>query len=222
MERVPEPELMDEAAQARAYARADFSEPHNRFIELFRDRFADPQLDGPVLDLGCGPADISMRFARAWPDCTLHGLDGATAMLAEGAQLLREQQLQDRVHLYKAYLPEQGPPLDHYAVIISNSLLHHLADPMVLWHSIRRHAAPAARVFVMDLQRPASPQQAQALVDNYAVDEPAILQHDFYHSLLAAYTPDEVRQQLDLAGLSYLHIETVSDRHWIVYGQRQG
>ncbi len=54
MERVPELELMDDAAQAEAYARADFSEPHNHFVELFKQCFPGP-VQGAVLDLGCGP-----------------------------------------------------------------------------------------------------------------------------------------------------------------------
>jgi len=36
--------------------------------------------------------------------------------------------------------------------------------------------------------------------------------------LLAAYRPDEVRQQLARAGLEDLTVEVVSDRHMIVWG----
>ena len=83
MDRISEPELMDDVEQARAYAAADFSEPHQAFVEHFRQRFADCN-PKQVLDLGCGPADISIRFARAYPQCTLTGVDGAAAMLALG------------------------------------------------------------------------------------------------------------------------------------------
>ena len=53
MKRIPEPELMDEVEQARAYAAADFSEPHQAFVKHFRQRFADYD-PKQVLDLGCG------------------------------------------------------------------------------------------------------------------------------------------------------------------------
>ena len=36
MDRMLEPELMDDADQARAYAEADFEEPNRMFVELFR------------------------------------------------------------------------------------------------------------------------------------------------------------------------------------------
>ncbi|MCG6936128.1 MAG: class I SAM-dependent methyltransferase, partial [Proteobacteria bacterium] len=73
MKRVPEPELMDEDAQARAYASANFEAPHSQFIELFRETFPDLSPAGMVLDLGCGPADITLRFAQAFPACRLQG-----------------------------------------------------------------------------------------------------------------------------------------------------
>lgn len=86
MMRIPEPELMNDPAQARIYAAADFSEPHGRFIELFAERFPDIRPRGLVLDLGCGPADISIRFARAYLSCRIVGVDGAPAMLTEAAR----------------------------------------------------------------------------------------------------------------------------------------
>ncbi len=41
MKRIPEPELMNSPEQARAYAEADFSEPHNMFVEKFAECFPD-------------------------------------------------------------------------------------------------------------------------------------------------------------------------------------
>ena len=70
MKRIPEPELMDDPEQARAYALADFSEPHQAFIDHFARCFPRHR-PRRVLDLGCGPADVTIRFARAYPDCVI-------------------------------------------------------------------------------------------------------------------------------------------------------
>lgn len=215
LERTPEPELMDEEAQALAYARADFAAPHDHFVELFRQRFPAPE--GCVLDLGCGPGDITLRFARAFPDCTLHGVDGAAAMLRQGLEAVRAAGLEQRVTLLHGYLPGAELPQAQYDTIISNSLLHHLADPMVLWQTVRRHGRPGTAVFIMDLMRPASRAEAETLVSTYSGNEPEVLRHDFFHSLLAAYRPDEARGQLQQAGLA-LEVEVISDRHLTVSG----
>jgi SAM-dependent methyltransferase len=220
MDRIPEPELMNDPAQALAYARADFEQPHNQFIEQFRACFPDWSGTGYVLDLGCGPGDICRRFARAFPRTHIHGIDAAPAMLAVGRDDLRAAQLTDRVELLEGYLPDATLPRDDYDAVISNSLLHHLHDPQVLWQSIVRRAAPGAPIFVMDLRRPATRENAAALVEIYAADEPDILRTDFHNSLLAAYRYEELHAQLTNMGIDWLHIEAIGDRHLLVHGRR--
>ena len=67
MKRIPEPELMDTAEQARAYAAADFSAAHQSYVTLFHQTFPKRPASAAVLDLGCGPADVTVRFAKANP-----------------------------------------------------------------------------------------------------------------------------------------------------------
>ncbi|MCI5134248.1 MAG: hypothetical protein D3920_04070 [Candidatus Electrothrix sp. AW2] len=70
-----EPELMEEEEQGLVYAQADFSGPNTLFLDLFAENFPHFSGKGTVLDLGCGPADILIRFARKYPGCTCVGID---------------------------------------------------------------------------------------------------------------------------------------------------
>ena len=220
MNRTPEPELMLEQEQARAYFEANFEEPHGRFIELFARSFPGETAAGDVLDLGCGSADISLRFARAYPQARVHGVDGSEAMLRFGKQAVCREELEERVQLIHCTLPTMELPRESYDVVISNSLLHHLQDPQVLWRTIKQLALPEAPIFVMDLMRPGSQKQAEDLTETYAAGEAEILKRDFYRSLLAAYREDEIQSQLQEAGLNQLSVEVVSDRHMIIWGRR--
>ena len=218
MKRIPEPELMHDAEQALAYAEADFSEPNQRFLELFRPLAPD----GPfqALDLGCGPADITLALARAYPQARVQGLDGAEAMLAFGRRALAaEPALAARVELVCECLPCPRLPRGGFDAVLSNSLLHHLAEPQVLWQALRDCGRPGAAVLMMDLARPATPEAVDRLVAEYAADVPAVLRNDYRNSLFAAFTPDEVRAQLTAAGLQGLRVEMVSDRHLAVSGR---
>jgi ubiquinone/menaquinone biosynthesis C-methylase UbiE len=215
--RIPEPELMDSAEHARAYAAADFTEPHEAFVAGFRERFPG-FVAGRVLDLGCGAADVTVRFARAYPDAHVVGVDGAPAMLDEGVRLVRRAGLDERVTLEQLRIPDESLAGAGYDAVIANSLLHHLADPRVLWNTVVMCARAGAPVFVMDLRRPPSTVAAQQLVDTYAAGEPPVLRNDFYRSLCAAYTPDEVRSQLDGSGLARFRVEPIGDRHLVAYG----
>ncbi len=217
MKRIPEPDLMDRVEQARAYAETDFSEPHDEFVSQFRHR--SPGFSkGRVLDLGCGTADVVIRFAKVFPNTEITGIDGARAMLDIGNQDIRENGVADRVRLEELFLPDSTYLKKEYNAVISNSLLHHLKDPLVIWQTIKETALSNAPIFVMDLYRPSSPEKADEIVNKHAADAPDLLKEDFYNSLLAAYSEDEIIKQLDDAAMSFLKFELISDRHVIIWG----
>jgi trans-aconitate methyltransferase len=218
MKRRPEPELMDSEAQTLAYAEADFNDSNSLFTERFLARFGDLPASGQMADLGCGPGDITIRLARALPGWQLTGLDAGPNMLKHAERRLGVEALSRRVRFRLAHLPDRSLSAAAWNAVVSNSLLHHLPQPGILWESIIHLGAPGAAVQVMDLMRPDSEEHAQLLVEQYAGDAPDVLREDFYNSLLAAYTPEEVSSQLIQAGLDRLKIETPSDRHWIVSG----
>ena len=217
MQRALEPELMDDPEQALAYAKADFEEENQGFVARFLECYPDLK-DVHVLDLGCGPADIPIRLARALPECRVTGVDGSAPMIALGREAVRAAGLADRITLRCERF--QGMVLaEKVDAVISNSLLHHVPNALQFWYALRQLAKPGAVVLVMDLLRPDSPPAAQALVNRYAADEPAILRRDFYNSLLAAFTDDEVAAQLTEMNLSRLLIDVPDDRHWVVGGR---
>ena len=218
MKRTPEPELMDEVQQARAYSEADFAVPHEAFCDA-AERVFSSNIKGQILDLGCGPADVTTRFARRNPHCRILGIDGAQAMLDLGQTRIENADLSQRVSLAHHYLPTTGLP-KNFDGAISNSLLHHLADPMVLWQTIAKHVRKDAPIFVMDLMRPANETEVKQLVSEYAAGEPEVLRHDFECSLHAAYRVEELTAQLHAAQLDHLTVQAITDRHLIVFGYR--
>lgn len=220
MDRIVEKELMESEEQAKAYAFADFAVPHDLFISIFKEKFPDipSSFNDAILDLGCGSCDVTRRFASTYPDAGFHAVDGSVAMLKYAKELNEKSGLTTRIKLIESNLANLDVPQNLYHAIISNSLLHHLHDPSMLWNNIKTLSKPFAHVFVMDLKRPVDEQTVQFLSQEYAENEPDILKQDFENSLRAAFTVDEVKKQLNEVGLSQLDIEEVSDRHMVVYG----
>jgi len=216
--RVPEPELMLGEDQARAYARADFEDAHAAYPRFFRERFPDFPRRAAVLDLGCGPCDVTRRFARLSRQWRFDAVDGSSAMLEQARRNLARRRLLDRVRLIHARLPRTALPRRRYDIILATSLLHHLPEPMALWQTVRARARRATLVFVADLRRPRTRTEARRLTRLHAAGQPAVLRRDFHNSLLAAFTPGEVRAQLSAAGLTGLAVEPLGDRHLIVHG----
>lgn len=219
MKRTPEPELMDANDQADAYAEADFSESNTLFVELFRSSVGEAPARGRVLDLGCGPADIPIRIAREFPELTVDAVDGSESMLRYARDAVEKAGLGERINLTRRRLPDERLEMAGYCAVISNSLLHHLADPLDLWKTVIRCAGLDAAVVIMDLIRPADEACVDGLVEAYAKDAPELLRRDFRASLCAAYTMNEVSAQLEATNLFRLKPKRVSDRHWAVAGR---
>lgn len=219
--RTPEPELMDGPDQVAAYAAADFGASDQAMVERLGALCGDAP--GPwVLDLGCGPGNISFRLARRWPGAQVLGLDGAETMLAVARQrLAAEPALAGRLRFVQELLPlpRTTPLAGSWSTVVSNSLLHHLHDPLGLWQSVLRLAAPGAFVYVQDLRRPASAAAVDTAVDAAMAGAPELLRRDYRASLHAAFTPAEVQGQLRQAGLHGLRVDPLGDRYLEVWGR---
>ena len=184
-----------------------------RLLELAGSRPA-----ANVVDLGTGPGDIPIRLASAKKDWQVTAVDAAPAMLQLAKTAIDRAGLAARINLLLAdakALPLADTAFD---VVLSNSLLHHVANPLAMWREIKRIAHPGATIFLRDLMRPANQNAAQQIVRQYAGAESPLLQEEFYRSLLSAYTIGEVQAQLHAAGLAFLNVAAASDRHLDVFG----
>jgi trans-aconitate methyltransferase len=183
--------------------------------EYFPDLASSPNLH--ILDLGTGPADIPIRLARRLPHARITAVDASLPMIQLAEDAVKTAGLQDRIRV-RCERVQTFSLSEPAQVLISNSLLHHLPNPLRFWYAIKT-LAPGAAVLVMDLLRPESAEAAQAIVNEYAANESSILRRDFYNSLLAAFTEDEVAAQLAEMNLSRLLIDVPDDRHWVVGGR---
>ena len=218
MLRRPEPEVMDLLAEAKAYAETDFSDVNQRFVEWLLE-LAGPRETADALDLGTGPGDIPVRLIRLRPKWRVVAVDASGPMLDFARRLVERAGLRPSIELIQADAKATSLPPQSFDVIFSNSLLHHITGAAPLWAEIKRLARPGATLLLRDLARPASPEAAREIVKKYAGDASDLLQEEYYRSLLAAYTPDEVRSQLADAGLSSLKVAMVTDRHLDVFGR---
>ena len=218
MPRRGEPEAMDDAAEAAAYAAADFAAVNQAFVQRLLE-VAAPADRARAIDLGTGPADIPIRLARARPSWRITAVDTSQPMLDLAAREIEQAGLGAAIDLVRADAKETGLPGGAFDVVFSNSILHHITDTGAFWAEVQRLAAPAASVFLRDLARPASAGEAREIVSRHAGGESALLQEEYYRSLLSAYTVDEVRAQLAGADIATLEVEMASDRHLDVFGR---
>lgn len=215
MQRVLEPELMDDEQQSVAYAVADFSASNQWYVDHLTADF--PELRR-VVDIGCGPADVVLRLARAIPDIRITAIDGSAPMIDLARRAVQAAGLDTEITLAQEYVPGLALKEHSFDGVLSKDFLHHLPEASALWHEAKRLGRPGAAVYVMDLHRPDTPDAARRMVEETGANDPPVLKRDFYNSLCAAFTVEEVEGQLREAGLD-LHVARVSERHLLVKGR---
>lgn len=105
-----------------------------------------------VLDVGTGGGQIPLSLARRRPDWKIWGIDRAPAMLAAGIDDVRSASTCVGLALADARrLPARD---DTFDLVISNSLLHHLANPIEILNEMARVSRPSGKIVVRDLRRP--------------------------------------------------------------------
>jgi trans-aconitate 2-methyltransferase len=103
-----------------------FSDERSRpFADLIaRVGAADP---ATVVDLGCGPGNLTADLARRWPGATVRGIDSSPAMIEAARREEKPPQLTFEVVDLRDWSPDA--PVD---VIISNAVLQWVPDHLDL------------------------------------------------------------------------------------------
>ena len=213
MKRILEPEVMDTLEEAEAYDAMDHSAVNTAFVERVVELGAS---EGHFLDLGTGPAQIPIFLAQRCPNVRITGIDLSVNMLTLGEQHVAEAGLADRIALECVDAKTLSYPDLSFDGVISNSIIHHLPDPMAAFREISRVIRPGGLILIRDLMRPDTPEAAQALVDRYAADDTPYQKKLFYDSFLAALTIPEIEAMLAETSLADAIVVQSSDRHWSV------
>ncbi|NEP88659.1 MAG: class I SAM-dependent methyltransferase [Okeania sp. SIO2C2] len=211
MERILEPEVMDTWEEAEEYDSMDFLQVNQAFAESSIE--IGPK-KGLVLDVGTGTARIPILICQQQPEWQIIGIDLSKNMLTIGERNIEKAQLQSQVKL-ELVDAKKLPYLEHsFEMVISNSIVHHLSEPLLLFQEVKRVLHPRGGIFIRDLLRPETPELKQELVDKYARDCNQHQRKLFRDSLQAALTIVEVEKIVKDAGIKEVKIYQSSDRHW--------
>ena len=209
IERVLEPEVMDTAEDAAEYEAMDHAEANQAFVA----RLCELGASGRMLDVGTGPGHIPLLVCERVPGARVVGVDLARRMLEVAERLRAASPPRDRIEYRLAdakRLPFEDASFD---AVFSNTILHHIPDPVPFLAEVRRVLAPEGVLLIRDLFRPESDERLQELVALHAADATPYQRRLFADSLHAALTPRELRAAADAAGLADAEITVDSDRH---------
>lgn len=222
--RILEPEVMDTVAEAVDYNSMD----HNHVNRVFVDDLLTalcPVMPTPggiwqIFDAGTGTALIPLELMSRGVRAIITAGDLAEQMLIVARDNIRAAGLSDSIRLVLTdckHLPDADAT---YHVVMSNSIVHHIPEPLAVLSELWRVLQPGGLLFVRDLMRPVDPPTLDHLVQTYAGEANAHQQQMFRESLHAALTVSEVSDLLKNVGIPSEAVRATSDRHWTVIARK--
>ena len=229
MERIPEPELMVEKEQVISYDEADFSEGEVNLINqinyyLLRKNIFLGEKD-LIVDLGCGPGNISEKLAIKWPNTEVVGIDGSKEMILRAEYNKKISTNQKKLKNLRYICSDIKDTRSNnfllkkrISLLVSNSLIHHITNLEDFFNTIRSLSSSTTVNFHKDLKRPLDEKSALKLKAQCSTKYNEILTNDYYASLRASYTFKELKNFILENDLSSLDVFEEGENYLIVYG----
>ncbi|MFG0265404.1 MAG: class I SAM-dependent methyltransferase [Rhodopirellula sp. JB055] len=233
--RVLEPVPEDPALDVVAYQAMDHRQVNTTFVD---DLLLGGKVGPRVIDLGCGPAEIPLILSQRYREAEDAGglseqnfaedrlevmaVDFSVEMLEAAQFEIELEGMQDLVHLQQIDLTDPECLQEDLAqTILSNTVLHHLPDPITAIQAAVRALMPGGRVFISALFRPHSEAENERLVKLHGGTETEVDVPPEYapsqllrQSLWAGLTLQEAREMVGRVGIPEEAIQMTSDRHW--------
>jgi ubiquinone/menaquinone biosynthesis C-methylase UbiE len=140
--------------------------------------------------------------------------DAAVSMLEVARYNIEVASLTQRielVHVDAKQLPWEEPLFD---VVMSNSIVHHIPEPIHVLSEAARVVHPGGLLFFRDLLRPDSESELKRLVETYTAGANEHQQRMFAESLHAALSLAEIRSLISSLGFPEESVRQTTDRHW--------
>lgn len=186
MLRIVEPELMLDSDQVISFAKGKKDYSIEGFISAYK-KYVNFE-SGTIVDLGSGTGEYLVALEKEFPNLKIFGYDGSSSMTNYAKQYVQEQKSFVEVNCLEfKYILQKAD------CVVSTNTLHHLHDPKVFWEAVKR---VSNRCLIMDIVRPDTNEQAELIVEQYANNEPELFKQDFYNSLLAAFSLEELVEQI--------------------------
>lgn len=213
LHRILEPEVMDTLEEAFEYDSMD----HSQVNEVFcNDFFAARNLtDGvQILDVGTGTAQIPIAMCKRNSGLKITTIDLAESMLTLGNKNIQTVLLEDCITLVQVDSKKMHYPDESFDQVISNSIIHHIPNPVECFKEMIRVTKKDGLLFIRDLLRPDSIAELQNIVNLHAGDATPKQKQLFTDSLHASLSLTEVREMVKLFGFEAFTVIQSSNRHW--------
>jgi 2-polyprenyl-3-methyl-5-hydroxy-6-metoxy-1,4-benzoquinol methylase len=200
IDRICESQLMEKEEQVISWNNAHRHYIVRGFVEWFRYR---KDKSGIIVDAGCGTGLLGVELLSEFPELKIKAYDGSELMIKYANENIKKNNLENSYEASLSMIEDIGP-IDDCKTIISMGVLHHYEDPMIFWNSLKSISSKPGSVWmIIDLVRPESRDELNEILYTIETKSSSTYIDDLKKSLYAAFSKQEVEDQLSSLGLPY-------------------
>ena len=187
MNRILEPEIMLDETQCSEFYNCVPDVLFYEKLNLFSENIL-----GTVGELGCGPGVFTKLLRDKCPNIEIDAYDGSETMLKLATNHIIDLGRINLIHQLIENIDKQ------YDIIVSLNTLHHIHNPTIFWNAIKRMSKQNSKIVISDLMRPQDENSVEEIVNRVlgTSSENSLFRQDFINSLKAAFTKEEIEQQI--------------------------
>ena len=163
----------------------DMQKGYSRLVEHVTGIFSK----GKLLEIGPGPAFLSIEIAKQLPDIEITGLEISESMIEIANRNTLEQGLSNRILFKKADASKMPFSDSEFDLVVTSGSLHHWKRPMEVINEIYRVLKPGCKCIISDLVKDAPADKIKELASKM---DSKIMRWGFMHSFKEAYTVDAI------------------------------
>lgn len=151
-QRIPEPEVMDDATENAAYDRIA-TRWLGKVIYPALIKELNPESTKQVLDVCSGSGRLTLALMRMLPGATICGIDLSPSMLDLARAHTEYVDVTDRVEFHLEDVAATSFDDDQFDAAISYGSLHHWKNPQAVFAELTRVVRPSGQILIGDWRR---------------------------------------------------------------------
>ncbi len=198
---VEEPEFtMEELNQAFKKRMKEYQ----HFVDFIIDDLKIKE-NSKILEIGPGPAWISILLVKKKPSIKLIGLEISEDMISIARQNIKNEGVEDRIEFIKGDAKNMVDIKNNsFDAVITHDSLHHWEDPIAVFNEISRVLKKDGIFYISDGRRDLGI-GAKIIFQIAKLIVPKNIRYYWKTSIMAGYTPEELEEILNKSNLQDLY-----------------
>jgi len=148
---------------------------------------------GKLLEIGPGPAYVSIEIAKRLPKVEIIGLEISDTMIEIAKKNAKEHEVSEKITLKKGDASKMPLEDSEFDFVITSGSLHHWKKPIEVINEISRLLKPGCKAFISDLRKDAPERNIKEFANKI---DSKLMRWGLMHSFREGYTAKQIENMI--------------------------